>query len=570
MTLALIFETALRTIVLAALAGLGLALFRVRSSTVKLAVWRVVLYASLLMPFANLLPKRAIVPPPAPVARAIHRATTQFAIRSVPAAPLPAARPIDWPTIALRAYALVAALLLLRALLGLLRLRHLSAMAAPMPDLGPDVFETERLAVPVTCGILRPRILLPADWCNWTNETLDAVLAHERSHIAEHDFLTQCMSKVNRALYWANPLVWWLDRQVAALAEHASDDAALTRVGERPTYAAMLLGFAGRQANLSTAGVSMARNAGGVSSRIDRVLDEARSLSRPLSVTSRVALAAAVFAAAIVVGACRMSNVAAAQTNAPELAQVYYQVQTGSPHSSIESGDHWWRSDRNRQEWVLITQHGTSMNGSSGGAARAKSLAAQTHGDYLWFSHDGKEYLIDDPKTLAEIESWYAPMEELGRQQGELGEKQGALGEQMAKLGEEMSKMGEQMSHVRVEVPDMKKLRAEIAELQKLKLERLDKEISSDDLTELQTRLGEIQSRLGEAQSLAGEKQSQIGELQGKIGERQALLGEQQGKLGEEQGRLGEEQGRIAEEAERKLRRLFEQAVQDGRAKPVR
>ena len=315
MTLAPIFETILRAIVIGGIAGLALAVFRVRSSTTKLAVWRLVLYASLMMPLVSWIPKRAVVvPQPTRVTQVVRRAATQFVGSPAPISHIVAPITIDWRTMAFRSYMLVAGLLLLRAGLGLLRLRLLGSDATPMPDLGPEVYESASLSVPVTYGIFNPRILLPTDWHLWSNETLDAVLAHERAHIAEQDFLTQCLSKMNRAIYWINPLAWWLDQQIATLAEHSSDDAALSHVGERPAYAAMLLGFAGRRTNLATAGVAMARHAG-VSGRIDRILDDARALSHPLSRSNRIALAAAMFATVVVIGACRMSTSVAAQTN---------------------------------------------------------------------------------------------------------------------------------------------------------------------------------------------------------------------------------------------------------------
>ena len=551
MTLMMILEALLRTTVVAALAGLGLALFRVRSSTVKLAVWRLVLYASLLMPLASLtLPRRVVVVPaaPAPVAMAIERAKMPFAMAArVPFAIVSA--PIDWQGAALRAYALVAAILLLRAALGLLRLRQIGASAVPLPDLGPEVFETSNLAAPVTYGVVRPRILLPNDWHTWTDETLDAVLAHERAHIAQRDFLTQLLSKFNRALYWANPISWWMDRQLAQLAEHSSDDAALSNVLERPAYAGMLLGFAERRTNPASAGVAMARR-GGMTRRIERILDEARSLSQPLSLLSRPGLATIVLTSVVIISVYNISTVTAQSNSKPDTT--------------------WWLSGHDQQEWVLVTPQGTSMSGGNGAMARAKSyLSKTTASDYLWFSRGGQEYLIEDPKTVAEIGEWFKPMEELGRLQAELGQRQGVLGEQMAKLGEEMAKLGDQMSKVQIDMPDMKKLKAEIARLNKMQAE-LGPNVSVDALSELQSRLGELQGIVGEAQSLVGGKQSSIGELQGKLGDKQGLLGQQQGKLGEMQGRLGEQQGKIAEEAERKLHKLFDQSIQDGQAKPVR
>ena len=560
MTITWMLDTILRTVVIAGVAGLGLALFQVRSATVKLAVWRLVLFSSLLMPLASLLPKRAVVVVPRRANPVVARVVRQFSGPTFASNPgrRPYSPPVDWRGIALRSYALVAGLLALRTALGLLRLRHLGTSARPVPELGPEVFETAHVPVPVTYGVSRPRILLPVDWRNWTNETLGAVLAHERSHIAQRDFLTQCLSKLNRAMYWANPLAWWIDRELALLAEQISDDAALNRVRERPAYAAVLLHFAQQRANFaSAAGVAMARP-GGVASRIDRILDDAHSLSQPLSSLARVALATAAIVAIVAVGAFKLSTVAA-QTNRQERRNTSV---------TIESDGVVIGADRNQPRWALVHRDGRSMDGGPGAWPRARALVGKTLGDYLWFIKDGQEYLIDDAGVIAEIESWFKPLEELGHEQGELGEKQGALGEEMGKLGEEMARLGLEMARVTVEMPDMKALRMRLEELNRLSSS--SRVVSADALASVQNRLGELQNLLGQAQNRVGERQSTIGELQSKIGEKQSLLGAEQGKLGELQGKLGERQGKIAEGAEQRLRSLIDQAVRDGRAKPVR
>jgi hypothetical protein len=41
------------------------------------------------------------------------------------------------------------------------------------------------------------------------------------------------------------------------------------------------------------------------------------------------------------------------------------------------------------------------------------------------------------------------------------------------------------------------------------------------------------------------------------------------GALGEEMGKIGEQQAKAAEQAARKVRSLIDQAVKDGKAKPV-
>ena len=92
-------------------------------------------------------------------------------------------------------------------------------------------------------GAFWPTILLPSDWREWDEEKLDAVLAHEFSHVARRDALTQRISLLYRAIFWFNPLAWWLNRHLAALAEQASDEAALSGGADQNHYARTLLGF---------------------------------------------------------------------------------------------------------------------------------------------------------------------------------------------------------------------------------------------------------------------------------------------------------------------------------------
>jgi beta-lactamase regulating signal transducer with metallopeptidase domain len=203
-----------------------------------------------------------------------------------------ARNPISWPAVALAGYFLVALALLFRFIVGLIlggRLasaaseirearanEFISRLAAGMnlPAL-PRVAESAAIAVPVTLGVREPSILLPADWREWDDAKLRAVLAHELSHVARRDPLTQQASQIHRAIFWFSPLAWWLDRRLAELAEEASDEAALSGGVDRAEYARTLLGFFEA---LQTApgrvwwqGVAMAK-AGQAERRVDRIL----------------------------------------------------------------------------------------------------------------------------------------------------------------------------------------------------------------------------------------------------------------------------------------------------------
>ena len=111
------------------------------------------------------------------------------------------------------------------------------------------------------------------------------MLAHEISHVARRDALTERLSLLHRAIFWFSPLSWWLDRRLAELAEEASDDAALAAGADRTRYAETVLGFF---AALEAApgrvwwqGVAMA-SAGQAEKRLDRILEWKGSVAMQL------------------------------------------------------------------------------------------------------------------------------------------------------------------------------------------------------------------------------------------------------------------------------------------------
>ncbi len=71
-----------------------------------------------------------------------------------------------------------------------------------------------------------------------------AVIAHEMAHVQRRDPLVAMLAHVNRCLFWFHPVAWWLERALAAAAEHACDEAAVRTTGARETYAQTLLDMA--------------------------------------------------------------------------------------------------------------------------------------------------------------------------------------------------------------------------------------------------------------------------------------------------------------------------------------
>jgi hypothetical protein len=178
-------------------------------------------------------------------------------------------------------------------------------------------------------------------------------------------------------------------------------------------------------------------------------------------------------------------------------------------------------------------------------------------GDYIYFQHNGKPYLIQDPQVIAKAQALLEPMKQLRDQQRSLGDKQRVLGAQQRMLA------SQQRAIKLVESPEFKQQMLELQKkIKELDLPRLTVQIDERAFAEVQSQLGEIQSRVGELQS-------QFGAQQGIFGEEQGKLGEAQGKLGEQQALIGEQQRKIVEDARRQLKPILEQAIREGKGKAL-
>ncbi|HTX33542.1 MAG TPA: efflux RND transporter periplasmic adaptor subunit [Bryobacteraceae bacterium] len=276
---------ALRSSILILGGALLLRLLRVKDASLRLAAWTAILCGSLAIPALHMaVPKLPVILTAAPAGRVASPVADSGAAVPAIASPVTAAErhsaPVsnrfEWAWAAEAVYFLGALTLLLRLGIGMavaLRLVHASRATGRITE-GIEIRESDRVAVPVTLGIVRPAIVLPPDWRQWESAKLEAVLAHERSHIRRRDPAVQVLSAIHRALLWHSPLSWFLHRRIVRVAEDASDDAAVAATCDRALYAQVLLDFVERAAPRTAgwAGVPMARY-GRPDQRIHRILD---------------------------------------------------------------------------------------------------------------------------------------------------------------------------------------------------------------------------------------------------------------------------------------------------------
>ncbi len=697
---------AARALTLSAIAGLGLSVFRVKNTSLRLFTWTAVLYAALVMPLLQQVLPPLPIPAPAFLEHELAKAGAVFSGTAETTSPLrilavaakwrknavhgasrgsnvdaneprrgersalmdtpkrvpkalasslsPAidAHSIDapqasshaysesspasvrWSTVATWLYLAVALMLFARLLIGLVFGQRLWQAAHPIDDSRltrrlaarasawslasiPQAAESELISVPVTMGALRSTIILPAAWREWEDPKLDAVIAHELSHIARRDSLTQCLSLLHRAIFWFSPLSWWLTRHLADLAEEASDEAALSCGTDRKHYAKILLGFF---ETVHTApgrvwwqGVSMAK-AGQAEHRVERILAWKGSLAMRLQKSIAIVVVALavplVYLAASAHPAQHVSLRSAqfAQNQTPQTppsasaptptTEITPPAESG-PASGVTGGPVSSGptappappapapgvGSTVRAEVAPVAPVGPSAPvaaiapiapiagiGQSGSASSSSGRGFSYHYGY----DDEQRFVIVSGKTDSFTMSGSTEdahhVENLRKQiSGDFiwfqrDEKSYVIRDQATidrakKLWEPQQELGKKQEALGKQQEALGKQQQELgAKMQQIRVNVPD---MNADLEKLKAELKQLSSS-GATVEQVGHIQSEIGELQSKIGNLQSHAGDQQGKVGEEMGALGEKQGKLGEqqgELGRQQGELAEQAT---------
>jgi beta-lactamase regulating signal transducer with metallopeptidase domain len=184
--------------------------------------------------------------------------------------------------------------------------------------------ELDGPVMPMTWGLFRPVVLLPADDFNSTIDQRLDVLRHELAHVRRYDCLTQLVGQVACALNWFNPLAWIAARELRVERERACDDEVLRAGAKASAYADYLLRVA-RSTRIAGAaalgGLAMARPSQ-MAGRLLAVLDDRRRRDR----VSRLASTYAALVACLTVGAVASASPVVAQTGDPVVAADIFAV----------------------------------------------------------------------------------------------------------------------------------------------------------------------------------------------------------------------------------------------------
>ncbi len=88
----------------------------------------------------------------------------------------------------------------------------------------PNVVITKKVNSPAIFGMIRPVLLLPADFFHETSKKdAENILLHELAHIKRRDLLVKELETFLTVVYWFNPLFWGVKKQLQHLRELCCD-----------------------------------------------------------------------------------------------------------------------------------------------------------------------------------------------------------------------------------------------------------------------------------------------------------------------------------------------------------
>jgi TonB family protein len=315
-----LLQVAIKATVLLAAAGMAALALRRASASARYLLWTCVLIAALLLPMVCLLAPRLDVARVMAIAPAVSNGILLVVTPATPTAPrhLPPAWPLTfWP---LTLWMVGAAVLLVRLIVAHWRLqrrfagleavsetewRTLMAETAQRLRVRRSVALVTSAAVdvPLSFGLVRRAIVLPASAEAWTAERRQVVLIHELIHARRRDALWSLLAQLALVIHWFNPLAWLALSQFRREQERSCDDGVVASGIENTTYAGHLVDVA-RMAVLVAPGALGMAESFDLERRVKALLDPSRRRNA-LSRTLCASVAATVLAVLLPLAAIR-------------------------------------------------------------------------------------------------------------------------------------------------------------------------------------------------------------------------------------------------------------------------
>ncbi|SMD41703.1 Signal transducer regulating beta-lactamase production, contains metallopeptidase domain [Aquiflexum balticum DSM 16537] len=167
------------------------------------------------------------------------------------------------------------------------------------------LLKTIHLDMPVTYGIWKPVILIPASlFFQLSPAQLEAILAHELSHIKRYDYLVNLLQSFLEVVFFFHPVFWWINKTARELRENACDDMAI-KMGILPKDLAHGLANVLNHSNKPAPEIALAaaKTKNPTLDRIKRIMGVKNSPIQPTTLTSITMMITLLIGATLMVGA---------------------------------------------------------------------------------------------------------------------------------------------------------------------------------------------------------------------------------------------------------------------------
>lgn len=162
---------------------------------------------------------------------------------------------------------------------------------------------------PFVWGLRKTLLIVPEAFSQWDNELKKDVLVHELLHIKYRDHVVILLSHCCRALYWINPLSWYLHRRLQTVTEETCD-ARVVNVGSEPSrYAEHLLHVAKLVSSKTTHAICSMASHGDLGNRLTAIINQTE---RRKEMTRLKLLLSAAICAGLVLPVAALKSVPAA------------------------------------------------------------------------------------------------------------------------------------------------------------------------------------------------------------------------------------------------------------------
>jgi len=169
----------------------------------------------------------------------------------------------------------------------------------------PRLYQSEATDIPLSLGLLRPRVVLPSALLDsWSPEMWRPLLLHELAHIHRHDHIVGLLQRLVGVLYWWNPLVRRASAQLSSVREQICDDVVTRHETDRRRYPSLLVELAELAVNWRPAESALAalgNKHSDLAHRVRRLADPGRTLITSLSRSATAAGVGFVLTAALFV-----------------------------------------------------------------------------------------------------------------------------------------------------------------------------------------------------------------------------------------------------------------------------